>query len=116
MTGMSARVCMVAIALGGLSAIAVAADAPIYGSQLMSDQERSEHRRQMRAAGTPEARERIRLQHHEAMKQRATEKGLSLPEMPPPRGSGSRGAAMGPGRGMGGGMGPGGGTGPDRNP
>ena len=74
----------------------------IYGSQLMTQQERSEYRAQMRNAKTAQEREQIRKEHHERMKVRAKEKGLTLPDEPPARGRG-----MGPG--PGGGMGPGGG-------
>ncbi len=73
----------------------------IYGSQLMTQQERSEYRAQMRNAKTAQEREQIRKEHHERMKVRAKEKGLTLPDEPPARGRG-----MGPGPG-GGGMGSG---------
>jgi hypothetical protein len=78
----------------------------VYGSQLMTPQERDEYRTRMRSAKTPEEQERIREEHHERMKERAKERGMTLPDEPPPRGRG-----MGPGGGMGpegGGMGPGG--------
>lgn len=75
----------------------------IYGSQLMTRQERLEHRAKLRAAKTAEEREQIRKEHHEKMQQRAKEKGVTLPEQPPMPPGG-----MGPGpRGAGGGMGPG---------
>lgn len=69
----------------------------IYGSQLMTRQERLEHRAKLRAAKTAEEREQIRKEHHERMQQRAKERGVSLPEMPPkvPGGGG-----MGPAGGM----------------
>jgi hypothetical protein len=73
----------------------------IYGSQLMTAEERTEYRQKMRAAKSPEEREKIRLEHHARMQQRAKEKGVTLPDEPP---------AKGPGRGMG----PGGGMGPGR--
>lgn len=78
----------------------------IYGSQLMTEQERMEYRNRMRAAKTAEEREQIRKEHHERMKVRAKEQGLTLPDEPPYPGGG-----MGPGPGPGGmgGMGPGGG-------
>lgn len=83
----------------------------IYGSQLMTPQERRDYRLRMRNAKTADERNSIRLEHHEAMKARAAERGLSLPDAPP-----ARGAGMGPGGGMGqggmGGMGPGGGMRP----
>jgi len=75
----------------------------IYGSQLMTQQERNEHRTKMRAAKTAEEREQFRKEHHEAMKERAKARGVTLPDEPPARGGG-----MGPG---GAGMGPGGGRG-----
>ena len=75
----------------------------VYGSQLMTREERVAYRAKMRAAKTPEEREKIRAEHHEQMKVRAKERGVTLPDMPPAMGGG-----MGPG---GGGMGPGGGMG-----
>jgi hypothetical protein len=70
----------------------------VYGSQLMTQQERTAYRARMRAAKTQEERERIRAEHHEQMKARAKERGVTLPDEPPARGGG-----MGPGGGMGGG-------------
>jgi len=78
----------------------------IYGSQLMTQEERMEYRNRMRNAKTLEEREQIRKEHHEQMRVRAKEKGVTLPDEPPARGRG-----MGPGKGMGPGMGPGGGAG-----
>jgi hypothetical protein len=78
-------------------------DRQIYGSQLMTQQERNEYRARMRAAKTVQEREQIRNEHHERMKERAKERGVTLPDTPPPRGMGG---GMGPGGGMGG-MGPG---------
>lgn len=77
---------------------------PIYGSQLMTPQERTDYHARMRSAKTAEAREKIRNEHHEQMQKRAQERGVTLPEQPPVRGGG-----MGPGNGMGpsSGMGPG---------
>lgn len=75
----------------------------IYGSQLMTKQERADYRAKMRAAKTAAEREQIRKAHHALMTARAKEQGVTLPDEPPARGGG-----MGPG-GMGGGMGPGGG-------
>lgn len=80
-------------------------DRQIYGSQLMTQEERSAYRTQMRNAKTAQEREQIRNEHHERMKVRAKEKGVTLPDEPPARGMGG---GMGPG---GGGMGPGGGMG-----
>jgi len=81
----------------------------VYGSQLMTQQERTAYRAKMRAAKTQEERERVRAEHHEQMKVRAKERGVTLPDEPPARGGGmSPGGGMGPG---GSGMGPGGGMG-----
>ncbi len=76
-------------------------DSQIYGSQLMTQQERNEFRARMRAAKTDQEREQIRNEHHERMKVRAKERGVTLPDVPPARGMGG---GMGPG-GMGGGGG-----------
>jgi hypothetical protein len=73
----------------------------IYGHDLMTEQERNEYRTRMRAAKTTAEREKIRAEHHDKMKVRAKEKGVTLPDEPP------MGSGMGPGGGMGGGMGPG---------
>ncbi len=77
---------------------------PIYGSQLMSPQERDQHRQRMRDAQTAQERDRIRQEHHEQMKERAKAQGKTLPENPPPYG---KGQGWGPGQGKG--YGPGGG-------
>lgn len=73
----------------------------IYGSQLMTEQERAEYRAKMRAAKTVEEREHIRKEHHEGMKARAEERGMKLSEESPMPGGG-----MGPGHGPGGGQRP----------
>lgn len=96
----------IALAMGLAAGTGYAADpAPIpnkeviYGSQLMTAQERVVFRDRLRAARTAEEREQIRLEHHKAMQERAQGLGKTLPDMPPAMGGG-----MGPG---GGGMGPG---------
>lgn len=55
----------------------------IYGSQLMSAQERAEYRKQMRELRTAEEREQFRREHHERMQERARDKGVQLPAEPP---------------------------------
>lgn len=85
----------------------------IYGSQLMTQQERDEFRTKMRSAKTAKEREQVRQEHHERMRVRAKERGVNLPDEPPAHGGhmGS-GGGMGPGGGMGsGGGGMGGGRG-----
>lgn len=100
MTKNTLKIALSAIALGLMASTAsFAADAPIYGSQLMTNQERIEHRNKMQGAKTPEEREQIRLHHHEQMQLRAKQQGVTLPNTPPAQGGGQ-------GRGMGG-MGPG---------
>ncbi len=97
-------------------------DAPVFGSQIMTQEERVEHRDKMRAAKTLEAREQVRTEHHTQMVERARERGVTLPDEPPARGGmgpGSgmgSGSGMGPGKGGGAGMGPGGGMGPGAGP
>ena len=86
----------------------------IYGSQLMTNQERNEYRAQLRAAKTYQERERIRLEHHKLMQERAKERGITLPDEPPVKGGnikgqGGWGGGMGGGGMGGGGMGGGGG-------
>jgi hypothetical protein len=82
----------------------------VYGSQLMTPQERSAYQSKMHAAKTNEEREQIRAQHHQEMQVRAKQQGVTLPDMPPASGMGG-GMGPGGGAGMGGGMGPGGGSG-----
>ena len=80
----------------------------IYGSQLMTQQERNEYRLRMRELKTQQEREQFRKEHHERMKERARERGLTLPDEPPARGQGmgprhgdapGRSVAPGPGAG-----------------
>ena len=101
-----------AAALSLSAGIAFAADQQeqIYGSQLMTQQERNEYGAKMRAAKTAEEREQIRNEHHERMKVRAKVHGVALPDEAPARGGamGHGARTMGPG---GGGMGHGGGRG-----
>lgn len=59
------------------------ADMPMYGSQLMTDKERTEFRARMWAAPNDEERNRIRAEHHEAMQKRAQAQGVTLPDEPP---------------------------------
>ncbi len=105
-------------ALSGALAQAPATDKapPIYGSQLMTQQERAEYQARMGQAKTAEERERLRQEHHRQMQARAQERGVTLPDEPraAPRGGMGMGPGMGPGTGggMGVGMGPGTGHGP----
>ena len=88
---------------------------PVYGSQLMTEQERLEQRQRMRNATSPEEREQIRLEHHQRMQERARQQGVTLPEQPAPGMGPGQGMGPGKGMGMGQGMGPkGGGQGPGK--
>lgn len=80
-------------------------DRDIYGSQLMTPEERAAYHERMRSADTVEERERIRAEHHEQMQARAKERGLSLPDEPPRGAAGSMRPGAGGGPGMGGGRG-----------
>jgi len=94
----------------------------IYGSQLMTAAERTEYQSKMRTLKTDKERDAFRLDHHEKMKVRAAEKGVTLPNSPPAVGAGPKANSVmgaGPGSGVGAGQGspasaPGGGKGPGR--
>ena len=87
------------LATSGLAALAQAQPAQdrtqlrdeqrIYGSQLMSREERLDYQRRMRELKTAEEREQFRKEHHESMQARAKERGLKLPDEPPARGMGA---------------------------
>lgn len=61
---------------------------PIYGSQLMTQQERIEYRARIMNAETMQEREEIRNEHHQMMQERAKARGLTLPQQPPMGGMG----------------------------
>ena len=82
------------------------AQVQIYGSQLMTPAERTEYQTKMRALKTDKERDAFRLDHHDKMKVRATEKGITLPNSPPAVGTGPK-ANAGQGVGLGAGMGTG---------
>lgn len=69
---------------------APAQEQQVYGSQLMTAEERAAHRARMRAAKTEEEREQLRREHHQLMQERARELGVTLPQEPPARGRGAR--------------------------
>ena len=64
----------------------------VYGYDLMTQQEREQHRQKMRSFETEQERETYRQEHHKLMQERAREQGKTLPDAPMPRGGG-----MGPG-------------------
>lgn len=68
----------------------------IYGSQLMTPEERAVYRAKLRAATTAEERVKIRAEHHKEMQERAKKLGKTLPPAPggqgrPPAASGGQG-------------------------
>jgi hypothetical protein len=86
------------------------AQAQIYGSQLMTDAERIEYQSKMRSLKTDKERDAFRSEHHEKMKVLATEKGVTLPAVPPAVGAGNKfnsgaGAGAGSNSGLGAGQG-----------
>lgn len=84
----------------------VQAQVQIYGSQLMTTAERTQYQSKMRTLKTDKERDAFRLDHHETMKVRAAEKGVTLPETPQGAGSKSNnGFGGGPGLGAGAGQG-----------
>jgi hypothetical protein len=78
----------------------------IYGSQLMTDAERTEYHSKIRTLTTDKERDAFRSDHHDNMKMRAAEKGVTLPNAPlglGPKGSagldGGSSSGRGPGQG-----------------
>ena len=78
-----------------LPATSVFAAEQVYGSQLMTEQERAEHRTKMQSIKTAEERERYRLEHHKKMEKRAKQQGMTLPAMPQSQGGGMGGGGRG---------------------
>lgn len=71
----------------------------VFGRELMTQEELTEHRAKMRTL-TGEEREAYRLEHHEKMQERAKQRGVTIPDEPAIRGKGMlRGGGMGQGRG-----------------
>ena len=58
----------------------------IYGSELMTHQEREQYRARMRGAKTADEEARVRTDHQRALQKRARERGVKLPD---PQASGS---------------------------
>lgn len=61
----------------------------IYGSDLMTAQERTEYSNRMRLLRSEEEREQLRKEHHEQMQERAKARGLTLRDDPPSQGRGA---------------------------
>lgn len=102
-----------ALVLGVTANVAYAADNLNYGPNLMTEQERAEHRERMRSMQTEEQRNEYRNQMHEQMKKRAEKHGMTLPDAPRQGGRNQPypGGGYGPGPGSGSGIGAGGGRG-----
>lgn len=83
----------------------------VYGSQLMTDQERTEYRAKIRSLKTQDERDAFRLEHHKLMQERATAKGVMLPNTPAAGAGMNSGMKRGAGEGMGSGAGMGSGQG-----
>ena len=67
----------------------LAADADtVYGSELMTNQERIEHRERLLNAKNEQEREKIRNEHHKRMQIRAKEQGVKIPDEPQMQGKG----------------------------
>ena len=75
----------------------------IFGSQLMTAEERTAFRTQMQNATTEEERQKIRLEHRKLMLERAKAKGVTLSDTPMMNSQGI-GSGIATGMGMGGGM------------
>lgn len=93
----------VLVLAAGPTGTAYAQEPPVYGRELMTEQERLEYQERMRAAASEEEREQIRSEHHARMQERAKEMGVTLPDAPP---MGGMGQGMGQGMRRGQGMGP----------
>lgn len=78
-------------------------DKMIYGWQLMSVEERAQHRAKMQSFNTEEERAAYREEHHKKMQARAEAQGVDLPDEPiKDRGGPGPGARSGGGGGGGG--------------
>lgn len=89
------KILYVASLAGILGTAQIATSQPmVRGSQLMTPQERAEHRAKMQSM-TPAERQEYIKQHHEEMRKLAEQRGLTIPDEP------GRGSGMGPGYGYG---------------
>jgi hypothetical protein len=121
LAGLASASALMSIGLDVFAQDQAQAQVQIYGSQLMTAAERTEYQSKMRALKTDKERDAFRLDHHDKMKVRAAEKGVTLPNTPPAVGAGPKpNSGLGVGTGMGAGQGSpanspaGGGKGPGR--
>ena len=90
--------------MSGYAGVSLAQDQErAYGWNLMTPEEREEHRNKMRSLKTEQEREQFRIEHHKKMQERAKEKGVTLPDQP--RSRKHDGMGFGKKRGGGGGRG-----------
>jgi hypothetical protein len=98
---MNKNILLVSTLLAVFTLSPVWADEQVYGSQLMTEQERQEHRAKMQSMKTAEERERYRMEHHKKMQERAKEQGVTLPDKPQYQGTGKQGKGQGKEKGKG---------------
>jgi len=70
-------------AKGGNAGVAVSGAgvmSAFFGPQLMTEEEQMAYRARLRAAGTPQEREKIRDDHRRQLQSRARERGVALPQ------------------------------------
>ncbi|MDH5735338.1 MAG: hypothetical protein OEY87_04365 [Gammaproteobacteria bacterium] len=67
----------------------------VYGWDLMTPEERMQHREMMRNMKTEEERDAYRKEHHKRMQERARQQGVELPPYQSGRGFGSAGGGRG---------------------
>ncbi len=79
-TVVSGLASIAAVAWLGLALPVHAEDDFVYGRELMTQQEMTEHRAHMRSLNTEQEREAYRLEHHKLMQERAREQGKTLPD------------------------------------
>lgn len=73
----------------------VAAEDTVYGRDLMTEQERAEHRERMRQYESESEREKYRNEHHKRVQEQAMEQGVKIPDEPSQRGRGYGGTGGG---------------------
>jgi hypothetical protein len=87
LAGLASASALMSIGVDVFAQDQVQAQVQIYGSQLMTAAERTEYQSKMRTLKTDKERDAFRLDHHDKMKVRAAEKGVTLPNSPPAAGT-----------------------------
>ena len=62
-------------------ALGVDLPAPLYGQQLMTEQEQAQYRERLRTAAGEQAREQLENQHRQTMQERARQNGVPLDQL-----------------------------------